>query len=178
MSDPSADPDPGAHIKLIGRQKVDFATTQHYCCVMIPPFVNIGGPWEVLPPGIHSASLREVEKRFSTNPYRRSLFDGFGRATQTLRAGGCRLVYLDGSFITDKPLPGDFDACWDSVGVDLKKIDPVLLDFTNLRRAQKTKYLGELFPANVRATPSSVFIDFFQIDKYTGKTKGIIQIHL
>ena len=145
---------------------------------MIPPFANIGSSWGVLPTGIHDATMQEVEEKFATNPDRRLLFGGFRRATRILRSAGCRVVYLDGSFITEKPLPGDFDACWDSVGVDWKMLDPVLLDFSNTRRAQKEKYLGEFFPASGLAAKKSFFLDFFQIDKFTGKAKGIIRIRL
>ena len=42
-----------------------------------------------------------------------------GRPTETRR------VYLDGSFVSAKLIPGDFDACWDEDGVDFDSIDPV-----------------------------------------------------
>ena len=145
---------------------------------MIPPLVDIGSLWEVLPPGIHDAGLGEVENRFATNDHRRRLFDGFRRAAEALRGAGCRTIYLDGSFVTGKPNPGDFDACWDDAGVDDGRLDPVLLDFSNRRRAQKQKYHGELFPAGAAAAPGSVFIDFLQTDRHTGRRKGIVRIRL
>lgn len=145
---------------------------------MIPPFANIGSVWRVLPPGIHVATIKEVERRFATDTHRKRLFDGFWRATGVLRAARCRAVYLDGSFVTEKPNPVDFDACWDSVGVDSRKLDPVLLDFSNARQAQKKKYFGELFPASALAGPGCFFLDFFQIDRHTGKSKGILWIRL
>ena len=42
-----------------------------------------------------------------------------------LRAAGCKRAYIDGSFITTKEHPGDFDACWDLDGVDFDVIDEV-----------------------------------------------------
>ena len=33
---------------------------------MIPELVDIGSLWKVLPPGVHNATLDEVEKIFST----------------------------------------------------------------------------------------------------------------
>ena len=95
-----------------------------------------------------------------------------------LRVARCKTVYLDGSFVTAKSIPGDFDACWDDAGVSVRKLDPVLLDFTHKRRAQKQKYHGEFFPGGAPAAPGSVFIDFFQTDKHTGQEKGIIRIRL
>ncbi len=145
---------------------------------MIPDFVDTGGPWEVLPPGIHDASLEEIKDRFVKNTQRQELFEGIVRGCSALKIAGCSTVYLDGSYITDKPVPDDFDICWNPVGVDDSKIDPVLLDFSNNRKDQKLKYGGEFFPSNVYAENTHIFIDYFQIDKYTGKKKGIIRILL
>jgi len=44
-------------------------------------------------------------------------------------AAGCRTAYVDGSFVTAKEDPEDFDGCWESEGVSLKALDPVLCDF-------------------------------------------------
>ena len=92
---------------------------------------------------------------------------------------GCRTGYLDGGFVTLKEVPNDFDACWEEAGVDPTALDPVLLTFDSGRFAQKVKYLGELFPALTIAGPDGLsFLEFFQRDKDTGRTKGIIAINL
>ena len=74
------------------------------------------------------------------------------------------------------------EGAWELSGVDLRKLrslEPVLFDFTNRRAAQKAKYLGEMFPADVREASSvKAFIDFFQQDKSTGTSKGIVAIQL
>jgi hypothetical protein len=145
---------------------------------MIPRSIDIHGVWNVLPPGIHEATLEEIEDRFATTEARQRLFDGFKRGAQALRAAGCRVVYLDGSYVTTKTTPGDFDACWEPFGVDPGKLDPVLLDFSNNRKNQKQKYGGEFFPSSTRADGSRPFIEFFQTDRHTGKAKGIIRIML
>jgi hypothetical protein len=85
---------------------------------------------------------------------------------------------LDGSYITDKDVPGDFDACWDPIGVNPAGLDPVLLDFSHRRFSQKKKYGGEFFPSSAKADGTRTFEEFFRIDKYTGKAKGIIRIRL
>ena len=59
---------------------------------------------------------------------------------------GCRTVYIDGSFVTSKSEPGDYDACWDIDGVNVEALDLVFLDFSGRRAAQKRKYFGEFFP--------------------------------
>lgn len=159
--------------------RLDNRLTQHYrCVIMIPDFIDVGGPWQVLPPGVHDATLEEIEGRFATPARRRQLFLGLKNAVAALQHAGCREVLVDGSFVTAKPLPGDFDACWDPVGVDAAKLDPVFLDFSDGRKEQKRRFAGELFPSTARADGTHFFRDFFQIDKYTGNAKGIIRVHL
>ena len=143
---------------------------------MIPDFVDVGGPWKVLPPGVHNATLEEVASRFATSEHRKRLFLGFRNGVEALRKAGCRKILLDGSFITEKPMPGDFDVCWDHVGVNDKKLDPVFRDFGDRRKKQRERFGGEFFPAHLLADGKHVFLDFFQIDKDTGHAKGIICI--
>ncbi len=145
---------------------------------MIPKSVDINGIWNVLPPGIHNATLEEIKQRFATNEKRRTLFEGFRRSVDALHRAGCKAIFLDGSFVTDKPQPGDFDVCWDPAGVVPDKLDPVFLDFADWRKRQKEKFGGEFFPSAAKADGTSVFLDFFQTDKETGHAKGIIRVQL
>ena len=142
---------------------------------MIPSFDEHGD----LPPGVHRATWDEIVERYATNERREQLVNGLRAAIESLRTAGCSRVYLDGSFVTDKELPGDFDACWEADGVDADLLDPVLLDLSDRRRAQKAKYGGELFVADWPAEPGGKrFIDFFQRDRVTGAAKGIVAIDL
>jgi len=145
---------------------------------MIPSFVDIGGPWKVLPPGVHDATMEEVETRFAVSDHRKRVFSGFRNGVTGLCKAGCRRIFLNGSFITEKPIPADFDACWDDNGVDVATLDPVFRDFSDGRKNQKKSFYGEFFPANLPADGTHVFLDFFQTDRHTGKVKGIICIHL
>jgi hypothetical protein len=145
--------------------------------VVIPEFEGSG----LLPVGVHWADMTEVDQRYGHNGHRRLLLAGLKRARIALRAAGCQIMYLDGSFITAKEFPGDYDVCWEMAGVKHAALDPVFLDFTNRRAAQKAKFLGEFFPAHIRAEsapPFRAFIDFFQTDKDSGSSKGIIGIQL
>lgn len=147
---------------------------------MIPEQLDLhGSPWSILPPGIHAATLAEVELRFATNHKRRMQFKGLVAALANLRGAGCSRAFLDGSFVTAKPRPGDFDACWDPTGVDRAFLYPVLLTFENNRAAQKAKYNGELFPSSIPADQAgTIFVEFFQVDRFTGAPKGIVAIDL
>lgn len=141
---------------------------------MIPVFDANGN----LPPGIHVATWDELVARFGANAQRQMLLSGLRAALLWLKDAGCLRVYVDGSFVTAKEEPGDYDGCWEVDGVDPDKLDPVLLEFANRRAAQKAKYYGELFLANAAADPAGTrFIDFFQFDK-DGQPKGIIALDL
>ena len=142
---------------------------------MIPEFEHDGN----LPPGVHLATWEEIRDRFGTTLWRRRLLVGLRTALESLRIAGCQTAYVDGSFVSSKLVPGDFDACWDATGVDLHKLDPVLLKFGAGRAAQKAKFGGEFFPAGMSAGEEErVFLDFFQTDKDTGAQKGIVALDL
>ncbi len=142
---------------------------------MIPSF-DAGGN---LPPGIHEATWDELMERYGITEHRVGLLGGLREALGSLRDAGCRRAYVDGSFVTDKEVPGDFDACWEAVGVDPERLDPELLDFSDGRSAQKLRYGGELFPANaIAAPPNTLYLEFFQTNRHTGEPKGIVAIDL
>lgn len=142
---------------------------------MIPEFRDDG----TLPLGIHLTEWAEIERRLVFNPLRQRLLDGFKQGVELLRVAGCHRVYIDGSFVTAKESPNDFDACWDLDGVDPARLDPVFLDFSHGRAAQKVRFKGEFFPAQLAEGISGrTFLDFFQTNKETGKKKGIVAIDL
>src|SRR5713226_2607969 len=126
---------------------LDASVTQHYHCVVIPPFTADGD----LPPGVHKADWKDFVARFGTTAYRMELIVGLKAALDSLKRAGCRTVYIDGSFVTAKVVPGDYDACWDETGVTIGLLDPVLRIFASKRAAQKAKFKGELFPATANA---------------------------
>ena len=144
----------------------------------IPDFTDSG----ILPAGIHWASWQEIHQRFGQTARRQDLLIGLMEGINALRMAGCRAIFLDGSFCTNKLVPGDFDVCYEDGAIDwdmLQQIAPVLLQFDNQRAAQKAKYLGEFFPYSaVAAPPNTLFLEFFQIDKVSGLAKGIVGLKL
>lgn len=142
---------------------------------MIPPFDKRGN----LPVGIHWATRTDLALRFGRTPHRRKLLGGITALIRTLQKAGCGSLYIDGSFVTAKQVPGDFDVCWSVADVDVDLIDPVLFEFDNERAAQKAKYFGDIFPAELpEGLSGKTFLEFFQTDKVTGERKGIIGIRL
>jgi len=132
-----------------------------------------------LPSGVHEATWEEFVAIYGFTPHRLVLLTGLKTALDALRAAGCRRAYVNGSFVTSKEQPGDFDGCWEVNGVDLVNLDPVLMTFTSRRAAQKQKYGGEFFPADAMANAAGTnFLLFFQRDKDTGQPKGIVAIDL
>ncbi len=148
--------------------------------MVLPALICIlGAPWPVLPEGLHSSNFSEVAANFAINPWRRTLFDGLLNASRNLKEAGCLRLYLDGSYVTGKPNPRDYDVCWDPGGVDPTLLDPVFLNFDNRRAAQKSKYNGEFFPSGWPADRTgNTFIDFFQIERFSGLKKGLVLIEL
>jgi hypothetical protein len=127
-----------------------------------------------MPPGIHQAEWLEVVARFGTTSHRRWLLEGLHWALRELVAAGCGIAYLDGSFVTDKAVPHDYDLCWEPDGVDLARLDPAFSDLAPPRAMQHVKYRGDLLPNYVESNSSMPFLDFFQVDKNTCGQKGII----
>ena len=116
--------------------------------------------------------------RFGYTPWRQQLLAGMLEALRLLKLAGCICVYTDGSLVTAKEEPGDFDACWDAEGVDFDLVDSRLLTFDRGRATQKAAFLGEFFISDSRADPQgTLFRDFFQTDR-EGRRKGIVVIDL
>ena len=133
----------------------------------------------LLAPGIHWSSWGEFIDRFGTSSWRLRLAAGIRAAIGNLKVAGCLTVYINGSYVTAKEVPNDFDACWEESGVDPAVLDPVLLTFDPGRETQRSKYLGELFPASAIADGDGFsFLEFFQTDKETGGPKGVVAIDL
>ncbi len=84
---------------------------------------------------------------------------------RSLKAVGARILLLDGSFVTKKPVPGDYDACYYGAEVDMSKLDPVFTLFDNERQAMKNKFGGEAFAAEWLARGWEPYEFFFQHDK-------------
>lgn len=145
---------------------------------MIPDFTNANKtPWPVLPPGIWDATLKDVKERFVYNERRSDLYNGLLLGVENLFNAGCPQLFLDGSYVTGKPQPNDYEICWDSRFVNPDILDPIFLQFNNGTIDQKIKYKGEFFPALwIEANSGKPFIEFFQIDKYSAQPKGIIRI--
>lgn len=134
----------------------------------------------ILVPGIHIVPWTDFVSLYSFSKRRQYLFKGMQRAFIHFRDAGCRQIYVDGSFVTKKIEPNDYDACWDATNVNLNLLDPMF--HRNMRmgtQKHKLVYYGEFYPAPIiEGGTGLTFLDFFQTDKATGNRKGIILIEL
>jgi hypothetical protein len=132
-----------------------------------------------LPEGVHSITRAEFMSAFTWNARRRFLYSGLARAIASLQVAGCRTIIIDGSFVTAKELPGDWDAAFDPFGVDPARLDPILIKHDDGRKAMRAKYLGDMFPWSAIASRASgsVYREFFLKDR-AGRPKGIIELQL
>lgn len=102
------------------------------------------------------------------------------RAVTNLRDAGAVNLWLDGSFVTDKRNPNDFDGVWDPSRIDLRRVDSVLVDLADLRCGrlkQKAKYHGELLVSAIESRTGLPFEQFFQ-QTPDGDIKGIVLLDL
>lgn len=143
---------------------------------MIPEFDENGN----LPLGVHWVEWEEFEEKFNYNYTRQRLIDGLKLAMKYLQEAGSRTIYIDGSYITNKEKPGDYDACWDEEDVDrnyLRINAPTLLNLYD-KQARKAKFRGDIFRLDELVGDLGISsFEFFQCDRYLNK-KGIIAIDL
>jgi hypothetical protein len=142
---------------------------------MIPDFTNEG----VLPPGVHRATLRETREKLGFSRRRRDLISGLERALRMMNHCGVERVYIDGSFVTEKPRPGDIDGCYDvERSTELQAMCPIWPPTPANRGLSKAQFGVELFPADtIEGGSGQPFLRFFQSDRQGGP-KGVVLIEL
>ena len=94
---------------------------------VIPAFDPATG---ALPLGDHRATLEAIGSRFGFTPRRRWLLKGLRAAVTAFWKAGIEDIFIDGSFCTEKPDPGDVDGYWvePDDGV-YDRVDPYWIDF-------------------------------------------------
>jgi Family of unknown function (DUF6932) len=73
--------------------------------------------------------------------------EGLRAAVEAFWAAGIQEIYIDGSFCTEKPDPGDIDGYWvePDEGV-YDRIDPYWINFDSVLVANVRKWSGECGP--------------------------------
>lgn len=142
---------------------------------MTMPIPSLDG-YGLLPCGVHDCSLHEVRAAFGGSDRRRYLcsqLEWFVSVLRSIFAGGDLLV--DGSFVTDKPVPGDIE-----VTIDLRLCDSTTqasafkfwLDHNVTLKADHEIHFFPTLQAN------SDFTSFFQyVGEKTAAMKGLDKKH-
>ena len=131
---------------------------------------------------IFEMSWEEFKELFGYNEKRRWLLEGMELAISDFKKIGCKAFYADGSLVTSKEEPGDYDICWDDTGMELLKAwqkCPELFDIGRNGQKIKDRYRGDVVPANNCPDPDSGinFVAYFMKDQEDRK-KGIIRVEI
>ncbi|MFO0957280.1 MAG: hypothetical protein U0800_07400 [Isosphaeraceae bacterium] len=125
---------------------------------MIPPFEPSG----YLPPGIHPATIEEVEERFGReSELRRVQMESLGWLLDLARKAGVRRIVLNGSFVTDVYEPNDVDCALlieDDFPRDPLAVEEILeglpfLDVELVNPDGWDELVGKLYATDRRGTP-------------------------
>lgn len=145
---------------------------------MIPPFetyADVG----FLPEGIHNADWNEFEERFKFSFRRRKILKSILLFSKMIKKAGAKNIYVDGSFVTSKMHPSDWDGCFCSCEIDFSAVDPLLLDINKNRDKIQKIYMCDIFPDNcLEGNSGMLFLDFFQQKKGSFTKKGIVLLNL
>jgi hypothetical protein len=131
---------------------------------MIPPFNETG----VLPPGVHAATLAEIEARFGVqSELRRVQMESIRWMVELAIKAGVQRIVLNGSFVTDIIEPNDVD-CVLLIARGFPS-DP-------LAESELDSGISFLDIAFARQTDFDDFIgNVFSEDRY-GSPKGMIEV--
>lgn len=130
---------------------------------MIPPFNDSGH----LPPGLHRASLAEIETHFGrSSELRRVQMESIRWMVDLAWRAGVRRIVVNGSFVTDIIEPNDVD-CVLLVGSDFPK--------DRTAESELLEGLPFLDMAFVDQADFDYFVRFFALDRVR-KAKGMIEV--
>lgn len=132
---------------------------------MLPALDNRG----FLPTGVHSATLSEIAASFSTNAIRANLLSEFHRflSDHLFRLAAGLNLYMCGSFLTDKAIPGDIDCTVEIPVATLAQRAGLMLLLNDGRTITQKgsiwdQYRVDIWPTITGVPGTSNFIDFFQ----------------
>lgn len=138
-----------------------------------------------LPEGHHQTTWEEIEAPFGgeAGSHRARVFANLIRWRDAARAKGMAgLVILDGSFISTKAAPGDFDCIvvYDEPTVRLLAHDGEVRNLLNYSYC-KTHFDADIFAfsvTSVRDYPTFCSTNGYDRDKITQQPKGVVEVSL
>lgn len=141
---------------------------------MIPEFDPTTG---CLPNGEWDATWKEFVLKFNTNAHRAKLTTQLFAGLQVLKVAGCKQVWVNGSFTTEKINPGDVDVLYDVQGIRPADLPKTFQD----KAGRRSFYGGDYIPVDLAnhqlAFPTGLFA-FFRGVRDSSTKKGIVRIRL
>jgi len=141
----------------------------------IPPLQDDGH----LPPGLYLADMNEIEDCFGkSTPRRQELFERLRTFVELARHCGALRVFVNGSFVTAKPEPGDVDVViWMSEKyfelLEQADKDAVLLEEMFDKREPKEAFLADA------EWKWNGWVEFFsRVRGELSKRKGLVEVKL
>lgn len=108
--------------------------------------------------------------------HRARLIEGLRRACEELRRCGCNAVFIGGSFTSEKEYPGDYDACFNPIGVR-EELDPLL--FSRVYELErKEKYFGDWLIGRPEDGPPGEWYRYLAFDDRSGEHHDMYGIKL
>lgn len=142
---------------------------------MIPELSDDG----LLPPGIHRASIGEIERqfvKFDRSDRRFRIYAGLKRLIEEVRKlPFIQAMYLAGSFVSSKPEPNDFDCL---LTIDGESFPQELRPFEYRivsRRAAAKEFGGDVIAVVAGSELHWRYMDFFQTSR-DGTPVGMIEL--
>ncbi len=138
-----------------------------------------------LPEGHHAATWEEIAMRFGGEPgsRRAGLLASLLAWRDAARAKGLEgLLILDGSFVSDKDMPGDFDGIfvYDEQSVVILAADAEARELLRMTSV-KERFGADIFVFSstaVRDSPAFCRTDGFDLHKITRMPKGVVEVIL
>ena len=137
---------------------------------MIPPFDDSG--W--LPPGVHGATLAEIEDRFGRqSELRRVQMESVRWMVDLARRAGVERIVLNGSFVTDIMEPNDVDCVLlfrpgghvDAAALEELRAGLPFLDMALVQPKRFERYVTRLFASDRFGVPKGMVEVLFDAPK-------------
>ncbi len=138
-----------------------------------------------LPDGHHAATWEEISARLGgeRGSHRAAVLSSLMDWRDAARAQGLAgLIILDGSFVSDKGTPGDFDLVflYDEISEKLVRDNAEARALTDFQACRALGFQGDVFalPLSLqRLSPLLSGMDMFDTDRQ-GKLKGVVEVIL
>jgi hypothetical protein len=146
----------------------------------IPLLNNFG----LLPEGVHECEPPEVVASFCANAARATVWGRFeGFLQWAADKPGPVGIYVDGSFVTDKPLPGDIDIALDITDLPPEQQNEWIVAFHREHARVKREFRTDFYPfIRGQEHDFTAFFQYLRVDEAItrgvpdGTRKGILRL--